>query len=514
MVDSLSHKLEQTKDYEGQIEVLLHLTRETRQSDLKKSLKYCSQGEKLSNKKKDKLNTAKFKLEKGTTHYYLGNYKETIANYFEANSIFKELKDYPYTIKCQINMGALYDRIADYNEAIKYYKRTIEYYNSGTKKEKEDYAHDLTRIYNNIASAYEKLGETDKAIYYYSLGLKEAKRINYRIIIASISNNLGKIESASGNFDKAREYLNSAIKIRKEDNNLKGLAKSYYFLSNHFSNTGELDSAKWAAEKSLVISTELNLLEPQQIAHFFLYEYYEQIGEYKTALNEHKIYKQISDSLINEEKINELSKLKTQNEIQQLEERAKIEKERIKRQYIIFIIALSASLAFAILIVFLLRIKKKKVELEKYQLQSEIETKNKELTTKIMYLVQKNEFINSVAKSLLIVKDRLTAENKTPIQQIIYNIQSQSDKDIWNEFEHRFNLVHNDFYITLRKKHPDITPAEERLCALLRLNLSSKEISSITHQTIRSIEVARGRLRKKLHLTGMDINLVSYLSEF
>ena len=143
----------------------------------------------------------------------------------------------------------------------------------------------------------------------------------------------------------------------------------------------------------------------------------------------------------------------------------------------------------------------------------DLDFKNKELTTNVMYLVQKNELINSVAKSLLTLKQNLGSENQLMIQKIVQNLNAESDNELWNEFEYRFQMVHTEFYKKLRSLHRNITPSEERLAALLRLNLSSKEISTITHQTIRSIEVARGRLRKKLNLTGTDVNLVTYLAE-
>ncbi|TLX78385.1 tetratricopeptide repeat protein [Labilibacter sediminis] len=512
--DSLRFKLNLIEDHEEKVRLLMELTKLTRKYDLKKSIQYSIQGEKLSESNDDELNIAKFKLETGISNYFLGNYDETLSDYFAALTTFKEFNNYIGILRTLNNIGAIYDRLENFNSAIKYYQLTIQHYNSGNKEQKEKHINYLTQIFNNLASAYEKIGETDKAIEYYELSLSEAKKINFRHIIGSLYNNLGKIESNNGNFNIAREYLNNAIKIRTEDKEIEGLAKSYYFLSAHFFNTKDLDSAKWAANKSLEIAEKNNLLEAQQIAHMFLFDYYEAKKDYKNALASHKTFKAISDSLVSEQKINQLSKLQTKYEIEQLEEESLRQKERIKAQYTILVTILSAGLLVAVLLVFLLRTKKKRVELENNQLETEIETKNRELTTNVMYLVQKNELINNVAKSLLAVKDKVMEKNKQPIQQIIYNLQSQTDKEIWNEFEFRFNQVHNDFYSQLRAKHADITPSEERLCALLRLNLSSKEISTITHQTIRSIEVARGRLRKKLSLTGKDINLVSYLTDF
>ena len=85
-----------------------------------------------------------------------------------------------------------------------------------------------------------------------------------------------------------------------------------------------------------------------------------------------------------------------------------------------------------------------------------------------------------------------------------------SEDDTWNEFEMRFKEIHEDFYTQLGQLFPNLTPNELRLCAFLKLNLSTKEISSITYQSPESIKTARYRLRKKLNL-DRDSNLTSFL---
>jgi DNA-binding CsgD family transcriptional regulator len=64
----------------------------------------------------------------------------------------------------------------------------------------------------------------------------------------------------------------------------------------------------------------------------------------------------------------------------------------------------------------------------------------------------------------------------------------------------------------LNEKFPDLSPSERRLCAFLKLDMTTKEISAITHQNAKSIDVARTRLRKKLNLTGTDHNLITFLA--
>jgi DNA-binding CsgD family transcriptional regulator len=160
----------------------------------------------------------------------------------------------------------------------------------------------------------------------------------------------------------------------------------------------------------------------------------------------------------------------------------------------------------------IIRSRARQTALLQENLTQDVEIKNKELTTNVMYLIRKNELINSVAERLLKLQPNVLPENYKEIHNIILDLQREADNDSWAEFELRFNQVHTDFYNKLHELHPDLSPADEKLCAFLRLNMSSKEIAAITQQSVKSVEVARARLRKKLNLTNTTSNLVTYLS--
>ena len=83
---------------------------------------------------------------------------------------------------------------------------------------------------------------------------------------------------------------------------------------------------------------------------------------------------------------------------------------------------------------------------------------------------------------------------------------------MWEEFETRYQQVHEGFYEKIRERFPDLSPTEEKLCALLRLGMSSKEIAELSQQSVKSVEVARSRLRKKLNLTNTNVNLSTFLA--
>ena len=102
------------------------------------------------------------------------------------------------------------------------------------------------------------------------------------------------------------------------------------------------------------------------------------------------------------------------------------------------------------------------------------------------------------------------SDNSRNIETIIKSIDKDSVNSLWKEFEVRYMEVHKDFHQKLTSSFPDLTANERRLCAFIVLNLSTKDISSITYQSAHSIKIARYRLRKKLGLDQNE-NLTAFL---
>jgi DNA-binding response OmpR family regulator/DNA-binding CsgD family transcriptional regulator len=145
------------------------------------------------------------------------------------------------------------------------------------------------------------------------------------------------------------------------------------------------------------------------------------------------------------------------------------------------------------------------------KLQTEIEFKNKELTAKAMFLIQKDEMILNLKTQLTDLVRNTSTELNTKINTLIKNLEINQKENVWKEFELHFEQVHEEFYGNLMSKFPELTMNEKKLCAFIRLNMSTKEICAITHQNLKTIEVARTRLRQKLGLMR-DENLNSFIS--
>jgi AraC family transcriptional regulator, chitin signaling transcriptional activator len=139
------------------------------------------------------------------------------------------------------------------------------------------------------------------------------------------------------------------------------------------------------------------------------------------------------------------------------------------------------------------------------QLISDIESKNRELTITTMSIIKKNEILNTIKKELMLSQQG--EATKKVIKTIDKNINNKKD---WEFLEEAFNNADKDFLKKVKNLHPDLTPNDLRFCAYLRLNLSSKEIAPLINISVRSVEIKRYRLRKKMNLDH-EKSLVDYI---
>jgi DNA-binding response OmpR family regulator/DNA-binding CsgD family transcriptional regulator len=147
---------------------------------------------------------------------------------------------------------------------------------------------------------------------------------------------------------------------------------------------------------------------------------------------------------------------------------------------------------------------------EKKLLHIELESQQKQLTMQTINMVQNSELLQSILSELSTVIPYTNNEGKSIIRTLESKINGNSNDHIWKEFEVCFENVYIDFYKKLNEKLPDITIREKRLCAFLKMNMSTKEIAAITFQTANSIDVAKHRLRKKTEMNS-DEDFTNFL---
>ncbi len=289
-------------------------------------------------------------------------------------------------------------------------------------------------------------------------------------------------------YKKSENYYLSALNLSQEYNVHKDFAPLIYQrLSNLYLITGDKDKAFINLKKAKDLddlyfdsrsATNRPLLEIQD-------EFLETKKRQVIAFKEQRLYQ-----LEHEEKVVFLERI-------------------LLFGFIVFLIL------FGILLIYNIRSKhlvekkilQKKREFEFQKNKEVIELKNKELATSVIKLIEKDAFIDQLKEKLSSGKGEI---NRQEAKQIVNSI-SINNLENWNEFETRFVSINKKFYTKLTKKFPTLTSNDQRLCALIKLNFSSKEIAKLLSMSNESVHTTRSRLRKKLNISR-STNLKQFIA--
>lgn len=446
---------------------------------------------------------------------YKNQYKlnKALDMFFKAMNIFEGFDNNKKLADTYNQIGGIYYDQQNYDKAYEYYQKSLEIW----MKIGDDKG--LAALFNNVGDIFRLKGEYNKSLEYFHQAIFFSNKINLQEYLAISYNNVGNIYTVIENYDSAFLYLNKAMNICQRIKYKIGSANVSISLGNLYYKSKAYQKALESYKIGFKIATEEGILNLIQEASIGISNVYKDKNQFKDALYYHRLYQKTSDSLHN---------IKNVEKITQLEMKLIFDQEQelkaIKRQKLNYIYFLVASGIVVLLVLFILlygriririnhaNIEAENLQLEKKKLKEEIDFKNRELTTNMMYLVKKNELINFIIDKLSKTEIKINQENQKQIQKLNRELQSNIDTDIWKKFEERFHDVHPDFYNTINEKFPQLTKNDRKLCAFLKLNMSTKDIAAITHQNPNSIEVARTRLRKKLNISNTDISLVSFVS--
>lgn len=160
-----------------------------------------------------------------------------------------------------------------------------------------------------------------------------------------------------------------------------------------------------------------------------------------------------------------------------------------------------------------LRAEQRIMSLEKEKLEAEISHKSKDISSSALELANKNRILDELKNEILHIT-ALSKNQTSPLNRLIKIIDNNlNQKDDWQLFETNFNHLNSSFYEKLHSQYPDMTSKDLRFCAFLKMNLTTKELASLLNISVRSLELKRFRLRKKLNLKHEE-NLVDFLMQF
>jgi len=444
----------------------------------------------------------------GIIYSELGAFDNSSPYFFKGLKLFEKLSDKEGIARSLGNIGLDF-----YDQQV--YKKALEYLsNSLTLALRLNNQTLIKKQYNNIAAVYADQQKYDTAVDFMQKALKIEIKLG-DIMGQGISiMNIGYIQMNKGNYKEAFLSFQQSLDLATEINNHLHMAKCYlnfgychYSVKNIEASINYFNKALLEGQKNgyyRIIAQSANMLNQ------IYTEKQDTLKAYKYVVLE----KLAGDSLFAFQK----QKLSSKLEFQYLYEKKELKRQLAQQVKNTLMLIVIFSLVIGILILGLVfsrhRLKSKLVLLEKEKIKSELDIRDRELTVNLISLIKKNEMLADISGKLMQLEhDAKGMEAKESLSKISKELRNSTDDKMLNEFSIRFQEVHAGFYNKLLKTYPDLSQNELKLCAFLRLNMSTKDIAELTGQQIATIDKARYRLRKKLNLANSETNLVTFLSQ-
>ncbi len=438
---------------------------------------------------------------------------------FESTSPKKALQG---RSKCLQLVSTINSRQGNYRESIRLSKEA-----SLGFPESNDPSGYLGLIYNSLGIAYEKLDLPDSSAYFHRKALAERLMTYNTTYLPGSYTAVAKIEISAGNKTLSRQYLDRAIEIADSTKNRQALVTAYLGLSDWCLKFSENKSE---AESHVVKAKEIALALTDRSFYLksldALIAIKKSNGDFQEALKMEEIGTLVRDSMYSWEKEKIQKSLEVQFDVSEKERLLKLAQRESEitqlTNYLLWAV-ICFVLIIAIGIIFFLRRNNERnklllktkdalvmaIEEQKHlreqQMQNELEFKESQLTAMTAQMLQKNELMQELKSKL---DEDKSISIDSPVSKIIVRGQNQ-DKE-WSDFNTHFESVNKNFYTRLKQSYPDISPNDLKICALIKLNLSIKEMAGILNISPDSVKTARYRLRKKMQLNTED-NLTDFI---
>jgi tetratricopeptide (TPR) repeat protein len=441
----------------------------------------------------------------GQIQLFKGNHNIALEETMKAMNLLESL-DKPIRKADALNhLGSIELYLNNYHESIKYNKEALVIYREYNDKYYE------AQVLNDIGNCYYYLQVYDSSRQYLEDAILLTREIGANDIEGTALNNLGKVYLKLGYYAKSIDYSDKALIIHEKTGSQNKIVESLCDLGQAYNEMGQYNTAIHYFDRAIELATRIGVKENIRIGYFNRSKSYEKLADFQRSLDDYKAYKKTEDSIFSEAKSRQIEEMRAiyetdrkeqeiamqKNEIQLLEEQDKVKTLQLTSQTI-GIVVLIVVLG---LVYYAMHQKVRRKQLQKEVVDQELEFKRKELTTHALHLANKNEILEQLKMQ---IDDMKKGVNDSGAFRKISNaikFNLQDDKN-WENFSKYFEEVHKDFNVQIKKKYPEVTSNELRFMALLKMNLSSKEIANILNISSDGIKKARYRLRKKLNINS------------
>jgi len=476
-----------------------------------------------SNSKKPNLQQlAKAYVIKGVIHRREGNYPTALEYYFKALGLYESENDMWHMSDVYHNMGMVYRYQKAHKKAIDLYKRSIKI------KEPLKDTHGIAAGYNMMGVSYRQNRQVDSALICYAKAKSLFLSIDSADDVQRVNNNLGTVYRELGNIPEALRLGYENIRYSKKYSKAFSLCTAYYNISSIYKKTKEYNRSLIYADSSLFIA--INEKFRERIAKAYLRKSFlnAKIGNYKEAYNDYRSFNRYSDSIFNIENVKKIQELELNHKFRQekyadsltfaQEKRevalvAKAEKSMKWLYMILFVTSVIGALAITLLVrrnyknkASVVAEKLEKEKAQKALLDQKISAKEEEIKRLVadntMRLNFKEELLDQLKKELA---EKKPEELKASLFSLTHELKSQINTEgKFTSLQYKIDEVNQGFDTKLVKLYPQLTKTEREVCALLRLNLSIKEIMTIRNASKDAIKSVRYRIRKKIGLSPKE----------
>lgn len=445
-------------------------------------------------------------------YFQKGQYNKTLLYATEAEDIFRKNEDETRLLDCYNLLGAVYYICKDPETSHKYFQM----FANGARAQNDS----LRLIYAlNNSAQLSRSSDVTKSISLYQESIRLCKATNDSSLLCQVYLNLADTYIENGEYDKAGQSIGDAAPlVRSVD------SQGHYYRSLGILRLlqGSPEDAILNLRKAVDCYSQGEFDLKRQFCLDVLHPIYAAQGQYAEAYRTLDEY-YIADKENSPQNVY-LELFRARDEIKLNSEREQLKVQRIR----FYLLLLSVVFAATIIILCVsFRVKKRSYAIRQREIEvknqiltnekkeNEIRTKNEILEIKKMQQFQMDMLVKEVVGRLNKLEKQLPAgETQRQISQICSELDGyKGDKD-WKEISQFIPEFNSAFFRNLLKDFPDLSVNERRLCAMLDMNMTTKEISEITKQTPHSINIARCRLRNKFNLTGRQESIQEFLSRY
>jgi tetratricopeptide (TPR) repeat protein/DNA-binding CsgD family transcriptional regulator len=476
--------------------------------DNEKAGKYFEQGLALAKRTGSAGDQNSFYLGLGSIERDQGNFAAAVRIYTQA----AELAGHSGNLRNQAlaleNIGIALNFTKDLKEALSYIRQALEI------RKKNNFMREYAMGLQNLGITYRKLGMLDSALYCYGQAREILLQLNDSNTLIRVQYNTGLVLKNQGKYGEARVAMNQVLKLCRRKGIADGEAYALHTLAAIADEQGETrlgiiysDSAITLAKRNGLTSDLPSLLERKQ-------ELLAKSGDFKNAYVTAQSYIALSDSLLSFDKQKEIALLKTRFETERRESENLLLKKDLKyhqtRWVFLWSSMILAATAF-ILLALMFRYRYRHLKEIKLLADEKVRLREQELVFQSLIRTDLTNVNRSVREKLFPFNLRFQRKkDQEEFVQTLDELTREASRDPLAEFEFLFQQLHPAFFEKLLARCPALTKTELQICAMIRLNLSSKDIARLLTLSLSSVDSTRHHIRKKLGMENAD-NLGSSL---